>query len=277
MFHSPNRFLSIYFCGREDCSPGHSYGPAVRPHYLLHIVTNGKGYFTRNNTTYSLKKGDAFLIVPLESTFYQADQENPWSYTWIGFDGPEAESLLSGTCFSNSCVYHSQLMPEENTSYFSLVDKLHDTWLAVGTDSYALLGQFLEILDFMREIQTTSSGRYADQYLQHAKNYIQNNYSYPIKVSDIAQAIGIDRTYLYRLFMENEQISPKQYLLRIRLGTALKMLQTTSYSISEIAFYCGFTDSAAFCNQFRSRFKETPGSFRRRKESELESYHVDRK
>jgi len=275
MSHSDNSFLSIYFCGSEDCQPGHSFGPAVRPHYLLHIITEGCGHFTRNDHVYELKKGDAFLIVPLESTFYQADQKVPWSYTWIGFDGPAAESLLSGTCFSNSCIYRSQTPAKENEAFFALVQKLHSTWEAVGTDSYALLGQFLEILDFMRSNQHTDTKQYADRYLQNAKDYIQNNYSYPIKIADIAQAVGIDRTYLYRLFMEKEQISPKQYLLRLRLGTSLKMLQTTSYSITEIAFYCGFTDSAAFCNQFKSRFRETPGSFRRRKESDLESYRID--
>ena len=274
MFQSTkSSFLSIYFCGSEDCPPGHCYGPAVRPHYLLHIVTNGQGTFTRNNVTYSLKKGDAFLIVPLESTVYQADQKDPWSYTWIGFDGQAAESLLARTCFSNSCVFY-QSESDSNDTFFIQTEKLLHTWLSDGADSYALLGQFLQILDFMRSDRSLSSKRYADVYLQKAKTYIQNNYSYPIHVTDIAQAVGIDRTYLYRLFIEKEQISPKQYLLRIRLGTSLKLLQTTSYSITEIAFYCGFTDSAAFCNQFRSYFKETPGAFRKRKESDLETYRI---
>lgn len=33
---------SIYFCGHEHCQPGHSFGPAVRPHYLIHVVLSGK-------------------------------------------------------------------------------------------------------------------------------------------------------------------------------------------------------------------------------------------
>lgn len=274
MSQSKNGFLSIYFCGSEDCLPGHSYGPAIRPHYLLHIVTEGRGSFTRNDTTYDLKKGDAFLIVPLESTFYQADQKDPWSYTWIGFDGPAAESLLSGTCFANGCVYHAQTPASENSTFFTQVQQLLTTWLRMGRDSYSLLGQFLEILDYMRSEQIAASERYADLYLQKAKDYIQNNYSYPIRVTDIAQAVGIDRTYLYRLFMENEQVSPKQYLLRIRLSTSLKLLQTTSYSITEIAFYCGFTDSAAFCNQFKAYFKETPGNFRKRREFDRPPFQI---
>ena len=53
---------SIYFCGHEHCQPGHSFGPAVRPHYLIHVVLSGKGIFKHQGHTYSLKSGDSFLI-----------------------------------------------------------------------------------------------------------------------------------------------------------------------------------------------------------------------
>ena len=37
--------LRIYYSGREQCAPGHFWGPAIRPHYLLHVVLHGKGEF----------------------------------------------------------------------------------------------------------------------------------------------------------------------------------------------------------------------------------------
>ena len=63
--------LTVYFCGREQCSPGHSFGPAVRPHYLIHIVLSGRGIFRQKNYTHQLTAGDAFLITPMESTYYE--------------------------------------------------------------------------------------------------------------------------------------------------------------------------------------------------------------
>ena len=44
----PSGTLSIYFCGTEPCTPGHAFGPAVRPHYLIHVVLDGKGVYKRN-------------------------------------------------------------------------------------------------------------------------------------------------------------------------------------------------------------------------------------
>ena len=100
------------------------------------------------------------------------------------------------------------------------------------------------------------------QYLQRAREYIDNNYSYDIKVSDIACHVGIDRTYLYKIFMEAEQISPKQYLMRHRIRIATQMLCSSSYTITEIAFSCGFKDSSSFCNHFKKQTGFSPRKFR---------------
>ena len=54
--------LRIYYCGREQCAPGHFWGPAIRPHYLLHVVLHGKGEFFYQEKKYELSAGDAFLI-----------------------------------------------------------------------------------------------------------------------------------------------------------------------------------------------------------------------
>jgi hypothetical protein len=87
--------LYVCVCGTEDCEPGHSFGPTERDFYLIHYILKGKGSFTVKNTTYSLKKGDAFYICPDVTTFYKADFEDPWVYSWIGFNGSKAESYLN--------------------------------------------------------------------------------------------------------------------------------------------------------------------------------------
>ena len=70
-------------------------------------------------------------------------------------------------------------------------------------------------------------------------------------------------TYLYRIFMEKEKLSPKQYLLNHRLRMAVEMLCTTSYSITEIALSCGFHDASSFSGCFRQQFHMSPRDFRK--------------
>lgn len=75
--------LRIYYCGREQCAPGHFWGPAIRPHYLLHVILHGKGTFLYHGKEYALSSGDAFLIEPMQTHYYQADKEDPLSLIHI--------------------------------------------------------------------------------------------------------------------------------------------------------------------------------------------------
>ena len=81
-------------CGYSTTAPLHSFGPAVRPHYLIHFILNGKGIFQKGDKTYHLETGQGFFIEPDELTFYQADAKEPWEYLWVGFNGTMVPELL---------------------------------------------------------------------------------------------------------------------------------------------------------------------------------------
>ena len=106
--------LSVYFCGQEDCGPGHSFGPAMRPHYLLHVIFHGKGIYQCGGHTYHLKAGDAFLIRPMDSIYYRADTSDPWSYAWAGFDGSACKEILEQTIFSDTLIFTPETPARQN-------------------------------------------------------------------------------------------------------------------------------------------------------------------
>ncbi|MDU4556904.1 MAG: AraC family ligand binding domain-containing protein, partial [Enterococcus faecium] len=65
--------LYFDFCGFSKTMPFHSFGPAIRNDYILHVVMEGKGSYHVKNQQFQLKKGDLFLIRPGDSTFYLSD------------------------------------------------------------------------------------------------------------------------------------------------------------------------------------------------------------
>jgi hypothetical protein len=87
--------LGLYQFGREDCAPAHSFGPAIRNHFLFHYILSGKGTLMwqdgkgKENITH-LKAGQGFLISPGQITTYVADDRIPWEYCWLEFDGLRA-------------------------------------------------------------------------------------------------------------------------------------------------------------------------------------------
>lgn len=98
--------LMVHTSGHERCKPSHSYGPAVRNSYMLHYIHSGKGIYQTGGKTYSLQAGDLFLMIPGERIFYQADEEDPWVYSWIGIQGMKAEEYIRRSCLFQQKVCH---------------------------------------------------------------------------------------------------------------------------------------------------------------------------
>ena len=94
-------YKDLYYTtkGKEQCAPNHSFGPTVREYFLIHIIMKGKGYFEIGNSRFNLKEGQFFIIYPNVMTYYQADEEDPWEYYWIGMKGEHLEALLMAIGF----------------------------------------------------------------------------------------------------------------------------------------------------------------------------------
>ena len=85
--YTNNIELSIFNCGIERCAPGQTWGPGIRDHYLIHLVLSGKGVFEVSGRTWEVSAGDLFFARPSQLIRYTADEQQPWEYSWVGFNG----------------------------------------------------------------------------------------------------------------------------------------------------------------------------------------------
>lgn len=257
-----SRALTIYYGGAEVCPPSHSFGPAIRPHYLLHYILNGRGKYHVSNKCYELKKGEGFLIYPGESTYYKADKEEPWEYCWISFDGYEASNILKNCGLSKDSLtfkdYTGGIFKE---NLLSLIYNYETN----NNNEFGLLSQLYLCFSNIYDQITIKEKHACESYTDKALDFIYNNFSYDIKISDIAKHVGIDRTYLYKLFIQEHTISPQQYLIFFRLNTAVNLLETTKMNITEISYSCGFKDTPTFYKHFKKQFNITPVQYRKSK------------
>jgi len=246
--------LNVFYAGHEKCPPGHAFGPAVRQHYLLHMILEGRGIYQTRYSSFPLRKGQAFLIYPGETTYYQADDREPWEYAWVAFNGYEAEEVLEQTCFAEGgYVSAGGFTKKDESRIYELVEAFERS-----ESRLELMGSLCRVLALFGQERKLSAAGYEKQYFEKAVGYIYNNYGYPLKISDLAKYIGIDRTYLYRIFMDIEKCPPKQYLQRFRMKQALQMLSEGGHTVTETAYSCGFRDAASFCNSFKKEMGMTP-------------------
>lgn len=248
------RELTIYYCGHEKCAPGHFFGPAVRKHYLLHVILKGKGIYRIADKEYRLSTGEAFLIKPQEVTYYQADDKDPWEYAWVAFSGNEAERLVY-EYRKEEAGYSYRFI--NGSQWREIILELVNAFYSTAHNMDEMRG-YLYLLFSRFPGNTKESDLYEKSYLEQAETYIRHNYSYPIQISDVARFIGIDRTYLYRIFMKHKGVSPKCYLTQYRVFEAKRLLEDTSLSITETALSCGFHDASVFCKCFQKAEGESP-------------------
>lgn len=94
----------------------------------------------------------------------------------------------------------------------------------------SMLFQLFSILtDSYHSISTPSAQHeyLPETYFEHALQHIQLNYGKNIQIQDIADYIGITRSYLHYIFTKKENISPQKFLLNYRMAKAKELLAST--------------------------------------------------
>lgn len=250
-------------CGLSKTEPLHSFGPAVKPFYLIHYILSGKGTFSYGEREYHLGAGYGFLINPDELAFYQADEEDPWTYVWVGFTGEEAQTYVEQLGLS---VSHPVFSCEKSKEIYSVVQSM----MEYNTCSFAdnlrrngYLSLFLSIIASANDAELNEEDDKANSYVEKAIEYVRLNYCNPIKVTDIADYVCINRSYLYSLFEQYLHISPQQFLTMYRITKSLELLHSTEYPIESIALSSGYSDVLVFTKAFKRAKGMSPSTYRK--------------
>ena len=110
--YTNNIELSIFNCGIERCAPSKTWGPGIRDHYLIHLVLSGKGEFEVGGRTWQVSTGDLFFARPSQLIRYTADEQYPWEYSWVGFNGACAHKLAAQLPFTDDAPVHHTSDPD---------------------------------------------------------------------------------------------------------------------------------------------------------------------
>lgn len=260
--------LRLYQYGWEQCSPLHSFGPFVRNHYLFHYVISGYGSLDSTDQggvshMHYLSPGQGFMICPGQINTYLADEENPWKYVWLEFDGLRAGEYVdrAGLGLSQP-IYRPQSLAQGEAVGSTML------YIAEHPEASALhlVGHLCLFLD--RLIQSSSTRRdlrgsqLKDFYIQEAINFMEQNYNREVTVEEIADACRLNRSYFSKLFKECVGCPPQEFLIRLRLTRAADQLKGTNSSIGVIAAQCGYPNQLHFSRAFKKRYGLSPREWR---------------
>ncbi|MBE6542116.1 MAG: AraC family transcriptional regulator [Ruminococcaceae bacterium] len=240
--------------GFADTSEKINFGPIVRQQYIIHYVVSGRGFFNGN----PVSAGEGFLIYPDTYESYYPDGDDPWSILWVISQDSAMENFFSlhnadrdSGIFKFHNIYEMQSTAEKIAA--------HKT----GTSSSHYLAEiFLHIINQCVEEKRSAEIPAAKIYFDFSVNYIKTHLHLSVTVDGLCKTIGITQPYLYRIFMDNLGVPPKQYISDCRLTQAKKLLSETDLSVTEIAHSIGFHDVLAFSKFFSSKTKISPTKYR---------------
>lgn len=101
--------------------------------------------------------------------------------------------------------------------------------------------------------------------LKKMLEYIENHFSEKLSIEKIASSASISRSEAGRCFQKYCHLSPMKYVVNYRIEHAILLLRSTSLSVKEIGFQCGFQDTSYFVKTFRKYMDITPSEYKIRK------------
>jgi AraC family transcriptional regulator len=105
-------------------------------------------------------------------------------------------------------------------------------------------------------------GRRTRHLIGRTKEFLEANLANPIRLTDVARAVGASPAYLTDVFRRAEGVPLHRYLMQLRLARALVELHHTN-DLTTLSLDLGFSSHSHFTSVFRRAFGCTPSQFRR--------------
>ena len=195
-------------------------------------------------------KGRRFSVGPKELLYIPADVDYQVNYS-------ANDSIVIHIA---DCNYSEPecITLENHAAIEQLLFKMLNEWAQNHSVNQVKSG----IYDMLFRISQQKSETYnAPLYL--CMEYIQQHFAEPeLSVPEVCRHAFISVSTIQRMFLEHLGITPKQYIIQLRIEKALQLLIENRHSVREIATLCGFSDEKYFSRAFRQKYGYPPSQLR---------------
>ncbi len=218
----------------------------------IELLTGGTLFFEVDGERRTFGKGTIFWHVSRERTIWDTPPEDPYRCQVFHFETrPPSRSVPRVTIWHDS----------ETLDRFC--SETFRAFHSGDSDPVALTSYCYSVLHWRARNSAPLPDEIRPEPLRKAVKYLDEHFFTGITPDDVAESAGISRPYLFKLFKEELQTSPHQYLLKLRLNMAKRLLAGENFSIKEIAAECGFESLEVFYRQFKNSTLTTPADYRK--------------
>lgn len=251
--------IRLSFCCCHRYNPSESFGPVTPNHYLINIVEAGRGMLDLGHRRFNIAVGQAFILFPGKTVSWKADGLEPWNYIGVELSGTGVEKFIEelGITFQAPIIDFSSPHKAMDAAYdlFVECDKKYQ-------NQFAISSCFSSLLECVEESLISKKIPAKNFYMTRAIEYIKENYNQNLSVENIANMLGIERSYLSRLFKIYKNKSTQNYIIDYRIQRAKKMFEEEDLNVSQVCTAVGYTNIYCFSRIFKSRVGMSPKEYR---------------
>ncbi|ASK62207.1 AraC family transcriptional regulator [Virgibacillus phasianinus] len=262
--------FKLLYVTRSDYDKGWHSTQHTHHFTELFYIVKGKGSFILPDHEITVKENDLVIINPNVEHTEKSNQQDSLEYIALGIEG--LTFSLPEEKYSQLGLYTYQ---GDRMDILFYLDKLLDE-IQHHNDEYEVICQnVIEILivKLRREkkfnIEKTQP-KNINKAVAFIKYYINQNYRDSITLDTLAKLGNMNKYYLAHTFKKDIGISPIEYLNQIRIRESKILLETTNYTIADIAELIGFSSQSFFAQVFKRSTGTTPSKYRKKPEKALD-------
>lgn len=260
---------SEYPASRAGHPPDHMFtwarGRTLDAWQILLIQKGGGWFESRPTGRRRVHAGSVFIIFPGVWHRYAPDRETGWTESWIEMSGPVLERLRESKLLEpERAVYRLGAQPELTEA----MDRCHHFAQNQPVGYAAQLSTTaLQVLALVLSLRDGTAGppRYIEQVVQRARNLLVERCDQPLQIRKLARELGVGETHFRRAFKSHTGLSPKQYVMDLRLRHVRALLRSSSLTITEIAEKMGYSSPYHLSAAFKKQTGQSPTSWRYRR------------
>ena len=241
-----------------------TWRPKGRLDYQLLYIVSGKGHFYFKGEDRVVYAGRMVLIQPRQEQRYEYFGEDKPEVYWAHFTGSDVKNILRKYQIPmDDPIFYSGASSTYSYIFKEMIHELQNCKTGYEELLSMYLHQIFLLVQRTRQEERPTVSTYIQEEMEFARRYFNEHYNEPISIQDYAESRNMSVCYFQRNFKQIVKHTPMQYLLTIRVNNAASLLETTDYSMAEIAAIVGYEDPLYFSRLFRKIKGVSPRDYRK--------------
>ena len=269
-FKDKSRPLIVGSCGTYRLY-AHPKLPTLRPRgrldFQIIYVCAGAAHFhfdhAENDTV--VTAGNIVIYRPKEFQKYEYYADDKTEVYWVHFTGGNVKNILRSYGISDDMrVFYVGTSLEYERIFKRMITELQRCQADYEEMLTMLLRHLLILIHRQLTKQHVLKNEYLDSEMDLAAQYFNDNYNTDIRVEDYAASRSMSVSWFIRNFKAYTGSTPLQYLVSIRIANAQALLETTTYTVTEIGRIVGYDNPLYFSRIFHKQNGVSPSEYRKR-------------